>query len=33
VICCNEALEGNAPLLTGVIDEQGEVTLITWRQG
>lgn len=32
VICCNEALEGNAPLLTGVIDERGEVTLITWRQ-
>lgn len=31
VICCNEALEGNAPLLTGVIDERGEVTLITWR--
>ncbi len=33
VICCNEALEGNAPFLTGVIDERGEVTLITWRQG
>lgn len=33
VICCNEALEGNAPLLTGVIDERGEVTLITWRHG
>jgi hypothetical protein len=33
VICCNEALEGNAPLLTGVIDKRGEVTLITWRQG
>lgn len=31
VICCNEALEGNAPLLTGIIDERGEVTLITWR--
>ena len=33
VTCCNEALEGNAPLLTGVIDDRGEVTLITWRQG
>lgn len=33
VICCNEVLEGNAPLLTGVIDERGEVTLNTWRQG
>lgn len=32
VICCNEVLEGNAPLLTGVIDDGGEVTLRTWRQ-
>lgn len=31
VICCTEPLEGNAPLLTGVIGRQGEVTLWTWR--
>ena len=31
VACCDEVLEGNAPLLTSVIDEQGEVVLTTWR--
>lgn len=31
VISCSEPLEGNAPLLTGIIGEGGEVTLLTWR--
>ena len=31
VACCDEPLEGNAPLLTSVLDEQGEVVLTTWR--
>lgn len=31
VLCCEEPLEGNAPLLTGVIGQAGEVTLQTWR--
>lgn len=31
VTCCDAALEGNAPLLTGLIDDQGEVILTTWR--
>lgn len=31
VTCCDASLEGNAPLLTSMIDEQGEVFLTTWR--
>ncbi|MEZ4736376.1 MAG: hypothetical protein R3E79_55525 [Caldilineaceae bacterium] len=31
VLCCEEPLEGNAPLLTGAIGQNGEVTLLTWR--
>lgn len=31
VACCDEVLEGNAPLLTGAIDDQDEVILTTWR--
>lgn len=31
VACCDAALEGNAPLLTSMIDAQGEVILTTWR--
>ena len=31
ITCCDAALEGNAPLLTGLIDDQGEVILTTWR--
>jgi len=31
VLCADEPLEGNAPLLTGIVDSQGELTLTTWR--
>jgi hypothetical protein len=30
VLCADEPLEGNAPLLTGIIDAHGELTLTTW---
>lgn len=30
VTCCDAVLEGNAPLLTGLIDDQGELILTTW---
>ena len=31
VICADELLEGNAPLLTGMVNTRGELTLTTWR--
>lgn len=31
IACCDATLEGNAPLLTSMIDAQGEVILTTWR--
>ncbi len=31
VTCCDERLDGNAPLLTATIGTQGTVTLTTWR--